>query len=545
MFLNRLTFQRKLMVIFTGMALLPTVVLVLVAYRLISGSIERWANNRIASMLQNYSSMARDARTLAYELSLHDYLPLTEAAQLLAVDYELVAALEQEAMPLVQQRAAELPEFYSQYVTGINECIVALYDPAGVRIFSTDDDLPPAQLSEFSPALDELTDEPTLYPELEKRGLLGCGMPVFAEEDPQRRVGVVVVAKLVTLTPSQMRERWSAIQSRLGTLETDIDEAGTEYRRTERRNTSIALMITAVVVILLAFWASRSLARSINTPIQTLIASTKQIADGNLNHKVDVQTNDEFAILAYAFNRMVVQLRNRTEELKRAEQIAAWQDIAQKLAHEIKNPLTPIQLSAQRLHRRYHRNPEGFAELLEQCTQTIVTEVDGLRRLLDEFSQLAQMPAPNLAPIDLRETVESTLTLIGELPPQLACRVEIPPDLPRVVGDTEHLKRAFLNLAQNALDAMSGMPKGTLTIRAFQIGDRSKVFVRFSDTGHGISPDIRLKLFMPHFSTKKEGKGLGLAIVKKIMTDLGGDIHIEAPAPNQTGTTFTLWLNVA
>ena len=347
----------------------------------------------------------------------------------------------------------------------------------------------------------------------------------------------------MAITPSQMRKKWAGIQGKLDTLKTNIDETGTKYRRTERRNTFIALLITAVVVVILSFWVSRILAQGINTPIETLVASTKQIADGNLKHEVDVKTDDEFAILADAFNRMVSELDTRTEELKRAEKTAAWQDIAQKLAHEIKNPLTPIQLSAQRLHRRYHKNADDdFEQLLERCTHTITAEVDGLRRLLDEFSQLARLPTPDLTPVNLREIVEGTLGLFGEFPPHIQCQTDIPSNLPLVIGDADYLKRAFLNLIQNALEAMTETQDGVLTIRGFQTTDPAKVFLAFSDTGCGIPAEMRPKLFTPHVSTKKEGTGLGLAIVKKMMTDLGGDIRVEDTEPDQIGTTFTLWL---
>ena len=235
----------------------------------------------------------------------------------------------------------------------------------------------------------------------------------------------------------------------------------------------------------LPFSSAGSLAKGINTPIRSLVAGTEQISDGNLDYQVAVQTDDEFALLAGAFNRMVSDLKARTEELRRAEKIAAWQDIAQKLAHEIKNPLTPIQLSAQRLQRRYRNNPDDLSELLERCTQTIITEVEGLRRLLDEFSVLAQMPAPELSPVNLRETLDATLALFDEFPNHIDCQIDFPADLPPVSADADHLKRAFLNLINNALEAMSEdrEQKGCLTIRAFVSTDQSKVFVQFTDTG--------------------------------------------------------------
>ena len=536
MVMNRLKFQRKLMILFVGMALLPTAVLVFVSYHLISRSVERWANHQIALTLTNSAAIIEDASEIAHTLELYENLPLTDTAELLAVDEDLVAVLDDFDSKTVEIRVTAFADTYGDY-------LIAVYDWDGHLVFSTDPNHPPETLNVFLPPLGALPDAPTISQELADQGFLICGVPIFSE-DGVRRLGAIVVGKSMALTPAQMRAQMSAIQNKLNRLETDIDAEGTAYRRTESRTTAIALLITAALIVILAFFVSRILAKGINTPIRSLVAGTEQISNGNLDYQVAVQTDDEFAILASAFNRMVSDLKARTEELRRAEKIAAWQDIAQKLAHEIKNPLTPIQLSAQRLQRRYRNNPDDLSELLERCTQTIITEVEGLRRLLDEFSVLAQMPAPELSTVDLRETLDATLALFDEFPNHIDCQINFPANLPTVTADADHLKRAFLNLINNALEAMSeeGEKKGCLTIRAFASTDQSKVFVQFIDTGPGISLEVRPRLFTPHVSTKRDGMGLGLAIVKKVMTDLGGDIRLEDVQPDQSGATFTLSL---
>ena len=518
-----------------GLTLLPTLVLVLVSYHLIGRSIERWAGHQIALTLENKAE-------ILYSLTLHEIGLLTDIAERLAVDFDLVAALDPFDFETVEIRAAELADDNAGY-------LIAVYDQSGKRVFHSEaSDLPPLNLADFLYPLDELPDVPTVSEELGNQGYLTCGMPIFSENGVQR-LGAIVVGKLMPLTPAQMRMQMASIKNSLGsgkgkpgTLESNIDGEGTAYRRTEKRTTSIALVITAVLVIALSFWMSRSLARGINTPIQSLVTGTQQISDGNLDYKVDVKTDDEFADLAQAFNRMGSDLKKRTDELRRAEQIAAWQDIAQKLAHEIKNPLTPIQLSAQRLQRRYQNGDEDFAALLDRCTQTIITEVEGLRHLLDEFSLLARMPAPQITSVSLCETIDETLELFDGISSNIDCQIDVSPELPLVTADAEYLKRAFFNLIKNALEAMSEMKKPTLTIRAFTSSDSSKVCVRISDSGPGIPPEMRPKLFMPHVSTKKEGMGLGLAIVKKILTNLGGDISVEESTFDSVGAAFTLWL---
>jgi nitrogen fixation/metabolism regulation signal transduction histidine kinase len=536
MVINRLKFQRKLMILFVGMALLPTAVLVFVSYHLISRSVERWANHQIALTLTNSAAIIEGASEIAHTLELYENLPLTDTAELLAVDEDLVAVLDDFDSKAVEIRASELADTYGDY-------LIAVYGWDGHLVFSTHPNHPPETLTTLLGALEALPDAPTISDELADQGLLICGVPIFSE-DGRKRLGAVVVGKSMALTLAQMRAQMSAIQNKLSPLEAEINAEGTAYRRTERDATIIALLITAALIVVVAFFVSKLLAKGVNTPIRSLVTGTEEISNGNLDYQVAVQTDDEFALLAGAFNRMVTDLKARTEELRRAEKIAAWQDIAQKLAHEIKNPLTPIQLSAQRLQRRYRNNPDDLSELLERCTQTIITEVEGLRRLLDEFSVLAQMPAPELSPVDLRETLDATLALFDEFPDHIDCQIDFPADLPPVSADADHLKRAFLNLINNALEAMSedGEQKGCLTIRAFVSTDQSKVFVQFTDTGPGIPPEVRPKLFTPHVSTKRDGMGLGLVIVKKVMTDLGGDIRLEDTQPDQSGATFTLWL---
>ena len=536
MVINRLKFQRKLMILFVGMALLPTAVLVFVSYHLISRSVERWANHQIALTLTSSAAIIEGASEIAHTLELYENLPLTDTAELLAVDEDLVVVLDDFDPEAVKVRATELADTHGDY-------LIAIYGWDGHLVFSTNPNHPPETLTTLLGPLEALPDAPTISDELADQGFLICGVPIFSE-DGTKRLGAVVVGKSMALTLAQMRTQMSAIQNKLSPLEADLNAEGTAYRRTERDATIIALLITAALIVVVAFFVSKILAKGVNTPIRSLVTGTEEISKGNLDYQVAVQTDDEFALLAGAFNRMVSDLKARTDELRRAEKIAAWQDIAQKLAHEIKNPLTPIQLSAERLQRRYRNNPDDLSELLERCTQTIITAVEGLRRLLDEFSVLAQMPAPELSSVNLRETLDATLALFDEFPNHIDCQIDFPIDLPAVTADADHLKRAFLNLINNALEAMSeeGEKKGCLAIRAFVSTDGSKVFVQFADTGPGMSPEVRPKLFTPHVSTKRDGMGLGLAIVKKVMTDLGGDIRLEEAQPDQSGATFTLWL---
>jgi len=228
-------------------------------------------------------------------------------------------------------------------------------------------------------------------------------------------------------------------------------------------------------------------------------------------------------------------------ELLKAQRVAAWREVAQRIAHEIKNPLTPIQLSAQRLRRRLGRTAGDDAELVAECTGTIIQEVDGLRRLVDEFSRFARMPALVPRPTDLRPLVESVVALYREAHPALTLAARHAENLPPVEVDPDHIKRAVLNLVDNAVEAVGSV--GEVVVETALVADNGHARIIVTDTGPGISPEDKEKLFLPYFSTKAAGMGLGLPIVWEIVAEHGGTIHVE---DNQTrGSRFIIEVPVS
>ncbi|MBI1893213.1 MAG: PAS domain S-box protein [Candidatus Rokubacteria bacterium] len=227
-------------------------------------------------------------------------------------------------------------------------------------------------------------------------------------------------------------------------------------------------------------------------------------------------------------------------ELLKAQRLAAWREVAQRIAHEIKNPLTPIQLSAQRLRRRLAEGPPGERKLLEECTGTIIEEVEGLRRLVDEFSRFARMPTLSPRPTEVDKVVESLLALYAESHPEVKLRTDLAPDLPPIVVDPDQLKRALVNLVDNAIDAVNGNGAGEILIQTAWDSRKRRARIAVVDTGIGIPPQDREKLFLPYFSTKATGMGLGLSIVQQIMADHGGQIWVEENQPR--GSRFVLEL---
>jgi len=228
-------------------------------------------------------------------------------------------------------------------------------------------------------------------------------------------------------------------------------------------------------------------------------------------------------------------------ELLTAQRLAAWREVAQRIAHEIKNPLTPIQLSAQRLRRRMTGHDADEQQLVQECTETIIQEVHALRRLVDEFSRFARMPAFVPRPTDVRPIVEAVATLYREAHPGLTVITRHAGDLPVLEVDPDHIKRAVLNLVDNAVEAVAGA--GEVVVETQHLVATGRVRIVVSDTGPGIPLEDRDKLFLPHFSTKVTGMGLGLPIVSEIASEHGGTVRLEDNEPR--GSRFTIELPVA
>ncbi|MEW5802966.1 MAG: ATP-binding protein [bacterium] len=231
-------------------------------------------------------------------------------------------------------------------------------------------------------------------------------------------------------------------------------------------------------------------------------------------------------------------------QLIKAQKVAAWQEVARRLAHEIKNPLTPIQLCAQRLRKKFYEADSGYKAIFEECTETIIQEVNDLKTMIDEFSQFARLPLPNLKPEDLNHLITTVITRYQQMYFNVHFEQHLSQDLPLVNLDREQIKRVFINLFDNAIDAMAEVGHGEKRISVVSIYDctASKIRIEVSDNGKGISPEDKEKLFMPYFSTKREGRGLGLAIVHRIIDDHNGSITGVDNQP--AGTKFILLIPV-
>ena len=233
---------------------------------------------------------------------------------------------------------------------------------------------------------------------------------------------------------------------------------------------------------------------------------------------------------------MVSELERSRKEILQTEKVTAWQEIAQRMAHEIKNPLTPIRLSAERILRKYKNQQEDLGTALENGISAIIREVDNLTRLLAEFRDFAKVQPLELERVRLRELVEETVSVYDASYPGTSMETEEVPEEILIKVDRKQLGRVLGNLFKNAIEAMDG--KGTLFVRADLVmkGDLKYARIQIQDTGSGIEADHYGQVFNPYFTTKKKGTGLGLSIVERIIFDHGGEIWFESESG--TGTTF-------
>jgi two-component system, NtrC family, nitrogen regulation sensor histidine kinase NtrY len=305
---------------------------------------------------------------------------------------------------------------------------------------------------------------------------------------------------------------------------------------------ALALLVAGGVILVglvLGWWISARVTR----PIEQLAEGAREVAAGYWDARVEVHSRDEIGQLAAAFNDMTHQLAEQRERLVQTERVAAWRELARRLAHELKNPLFPLQLTVENLQRAREQPSEQFDEVFFESTATLRAELENLKAIVSRFSDFAKMPAPEFEPVDLNESVRSVVRLFE---PQF-CAVGRPPITPELYldenlahpqADPILLRRALENLVLNSLDAMPA--GGTLTVRTSQ--HNGSVRLDVTDTGAGLTPEECARLFTPYYTSKKHGTGLGLAIVQSVVSDHGGKIAVES-APG-AGATFRIELPI-
>ena len=322
--------------------------------------------------------------------------------------------------------------------------------------------------------------------------------------------------------------------TRAGTL-TGVLLAGTSLSTQlglERSILRTGLVVGAsgiVIGVLLGGWTTERITR----PVERLAAGARAVAGGDLSARVEVLSRDEIGELARAFNVMTEQLLEQRDRAIQAERVAAWRELARRLAHELKNPLFPLQITIENLQRS--RESAEFDEVFRESTTTLLAELGNLKTIIGRFSDFAKMPAPQFETVDINEIVRGVMKLNFQLErPNVKPVLELASDGTRIQADPDQLRRALGNLVLNALDAMP--EGGTLLVRT-ALHDWG-VRLEISDSGQGLTEEECQRLFTPYYTTKQHGTGLGLAIVQSVVSDHHGKISVSSASGR--GTTFTI-----
>jgi two-component system nitrogen regulation sensor histidine kinase NtrY len=693
------TFKFKLVATYIGLSLIPVLVLFAIATELLQGSIERWFNTPLRPVLERGSAVAQalydrieQNNLLGAERVLRETAgidPRTPAerrrleALLAELHLDVLSAYEGSDFAqgtvnpssglkdLPEPRRAFLEEAAAE---GEATAIESVPGGGGMLVYAAVAGGPSVRL----PGAGAAGDRRRTAGGTHRAGGRGHGATAAATATGPAGSGGAAsrgpapAAPIVVVAATLLDPALAAHSARL--IEDFQSYRQVEVQKDDLRASHLLLFIMLTLVILLASsWTGLILARRVTVPIQALAEGTRRISGGDLDHRVDVQADDELGVLVESFNRMTQELASNKEllergnreltlsnqrlaaeraligtilqsvtagvvsidhegriftcneaalrllrqreeevvgrpvadawgdperrklaallsepraaasaassggrevhlilggewktfevkvtplegpagtphgrvlviedltELIKAQQLAAWNEAARRIAHEIKNPLTPIRLAAERMLKKHHQGDAGLARALEEGVEIIVREVGTLQGMVDEFSRYARMPRPQPSRVDLPRLVGETLHLYRDLKPGVTVEAHLAGDLHGIWLDGEQIKRALINLLDNAVEATEA--PGQVTVGA-EVRD-GLLALRVADTGRGIPAEAKEKLFLPYFSTKGRGTGLGLAIVHRIVTDHHGSIRVEDNTPR--GTVFTVELPV-
>jgi two-component system, NtrC family, nitrogen regulation sensor histidine kinase NtrY len=645
-------FQTKLIIAFLILALVPSILLFMVASKLFTFSIGNWFNLRTEQTLQYSMDIARDYYS---ELESRARSKTKNLEHFIKSEKLYLKANRKRLDTLIQDKVAE-------------------YDLGGIIVYDNN-------LKKIVSKVDSTLLSPTTelnFGNLIQKSIDGEGVTEL--QMTQGRNLMVVVAPLTEIVNTEI-SIWGYIltlnpahKSSLSKIET-IKTTYQDYKQQSflqlpvSANYYITFLLITLLILFSAIWLGFYMARGITVPIQQLAEGTRRIAEGDLNFRIGVRATDEIALLVDSFNAMTEELnesrintqqanenlkqtnieldrrRNYIEtildsigagvisidkkgrittfnkaaerilhlsnedvfgsnykdafdfsyhesirklihkmnsknqisieeqmelrvdntnitlliniqvlagvskkyrgmvivfedltQLIKTQKVAAWKEVAQGIAHEIKNPLTPIQLNTQRLKKKYYENREDFARVFDESINIITQEVEGMKDLLNEFLRFSRMPTPDPKPTSLHKIIDDILISYSEHDKKIQIKKNLDPNLAQLTIDPEQIRRVLINLFENATDAID--EGGAIQISTKILDGKKWVRIEFSDNGAGISSSDREKLFLPHFTTKKRGTGLGLAIVNRIIIDHNGTIKVQDNYPK--GTTFII-----
>jgi nitrogen fixation/metabolism regulation signal transduction histidine kinase len=472
---RRLSLRTKLALIFVGLAVIPCLTLTLLVSRQLSGAIEFWSNPGLQRSFSSTVSVARESmRVLEIHLARTvESAALTETPE--RTDLDLWRIYERRDGGYVLE-AAEASDTGLIVESSLIEAAVAEGPGHIVRLSA-------GWLVAVAP-LDSLAG----------RVLLG-GYRVsdeFAEQVETARQGARHIGQLGL------------------------------YKSVYKGWVWISALVISMVIIGGSILLARRLARGFTRPIEDLVAAMAQLGRGGTPTEVEPPADREMATLVRSFNVMAVELERSRRELQRAERFKAWLDVARRVAHEIKNPLTPIQFAIHRMKKKLSADDCEPAQVTESL-DSILGEVETLRAIADSFSQLAKLPEPELKPLEIAALLREVVDLYQQ--PGIELVTDIGDQLPMMLGDRRQLRQVFNNLVQNGVEAMNG--DGRLTVQARVDDLAGEIVIDVMNSSGRIDEENLERIWEPYFTTKSTGTGLGLAVVNKIIRDHGGRIELD------------------
>ncbi len=497
--------QRRLALAIVLTALIPVLVAILVADSMVRRSSERFFKPEVFSRLNQSLDLYKDLAHAVKSSMRHE-------ATAIAAQGSLRTAVESGKHPDIDRELAKQVKLYPNIVS------LSVEDATGKRLGYADRGRP----------LDR-----------KKENALEVSRPLSGATGDEAEDDVPQLVAVFAANRARFDERDDMSQF------VDTYKQIDERRQAVEQSYMYAFAALLGITIIMAIGVGVLLARGVSSRIAQLAAATKAVGAGDLSIRVPEHGKDEISDLARAFNRMLGEVEASRARIEYLQRIGAWQEMARRLAHEIKNPLTPIQLAVQEIHRRYGGERPEYQKLLDTTLEIVEDEVGTLRRLVSEFSSFARMPQAALEKHDLVEFLEEQKTRLSlledeigegevarESAPVLGLGAQVEFELPvgpaPVYMDRQMLRRALINLVRNAAQAVAGagVEDGRVRVRLEPEGDYWVLDI--DDNGPGIPEEMRRTIFDPYVTTKTDGTGLGLAIVKKVVVEHGGSITVDA-----------------
>lgn len=520
-------FKTRLIAAFVGLSLIPAVLLFVVASGLLTSSIENWFSIQVERSLNDSLEIAQRYYHQTQETTKQASTQIAQALQ----DQAFFNNDPIRIQTFLKKKRDEY-QIEAIHLTTPDKTLLASTDPKEERglPFPMDSDL--FKKAAASPI--------TMTQESEKGEMIRALSSVQA---PGETGAVLVVDYLI---PTPLVETMERIKS-----ESEEYKQLKAFKNPIKGSYLLSFFIVVLLILFSATWFAVYLARGITVPIDKLVEGTAAVAHGDLDFQIDLDARDEFGALVASFNKMTHDLKQSREERIRAQKLATWQEVALQMAHDIKNPLTPIQLSTERLRKKHAEKAPDFDAVFDQSTQIIINEVQGLTALVNEFSNFARLPLPHRVSQRIEPILQEVLLLYQSGHKDISFNAAFDEKTPPLLIDRDQIKRAFVNLFENAVEAIPQnggdspalQGRGEIGLSTRYDEAAKQVSITVSDTGEGIAPDDIDKLFLPYFSRKKRGTGLGLAIVHRIVLDHGG--HISVAPRTRKGTTFTIVLPAA